>query len=80
MNGWKTIDQAPRDGRNLLAYNSRYLNGLDKDHPMRFWRTNLLMSGNYYHPKMDAMDLNKDISFEITEDMLPTHFIEISFE
>lgn len=77
MKNWQKIEDAPRDGRNLLAYNDRYLNGLMENHPMRFWTTNLLLTGNYWHPKMAVMNLDHDISDEITEDMKPTHFIEI---
>lgn len=77
MEDWQLIENAPRDGRNLLVYNNRPLNGLAKDHPMRFWTSNLLMTGNYWHPKMIAMNLDHDIVNEITEDMKPTHYMEI---
>lgn len=77
---FRLIEEAPRDGRNLLVYNNRPLDGLAKNHPLRFWTSNLLLSGNYWHPKMAVMTLDRNISSEISDDMKPTNFIEITFD
>ena len=76
---WKPISEAPRDGRPLLAYNDRYLDGLMVGHPMRYWTTTLMMGGWYWHPNMLTMNLGEDIRDKITEDMIPTHFIELTY-